>query len=127
MRPGVIGERDPGHGGVPSLAQGPHAGGRAVRMSHDAAAGRDDQVGRAEPRVGAGSLLCAIWPDEKTGITVHGLWSNSGVRQARAEAITLSSDSENLFCRPLTCMWSAPASRQIFCHATIGPAEQRMP
>ena len=26
---------------------------------------------------------------------------------------------------PLTCMWSAPARRQIFCQAVIGPAEHR--
>ena len=60
----------------------------------------------------------ADWPEENTGITVHGLSSNIGVRQACAEVITLSSSSENLFCSPLTCMWSAPASRHSFCQAT---------
>ena len=37
---------------------------------------------------GACLMVC---PDENTGITVHGLCANIGVRQARADAITLSS------------------------------------
>ena len=37
---------------------------------------------------------------------------NIGVRQARAEAITDSSGSQNLLRRPLTWVWSMPASRQ---------------
>src|SRR4029077_14818886 len=60
----------------------------------------------------------ADWPDENTGITVYGFFAKRGVRHARADSMTLSSGSENLFASPFTCMWSAPASRQIFCHAT---------
>ena len=85
-------------------------------MSHDAAARREDQVGRAERRIGA-ARLTPVWPEEKTGIASAGLSGNSGVRQARADAITLSSGSQNLLASPLTCMWSAPARRQIFCQA----------
>ena len=71
-----------------------------------------------EPRPAKVPGACrTVWPDEKTGIVRHGLSSNIGVRHSRAERITLSSVSENLLARPLTCMWSAPASRQIFCHA----------
>lgn len=50
-------------------------------------------------------------------MAMQGLLANIGVRHSRADAMTLSSDSENLFCRPLTCMWSAPARRQNFCQA----------
>lgn len=67
-------------------------------------------------QVGAACLAdCA---DENTGITTHGFDSNIGVRQARADAITLSSGSQNLLAMPLTCMWSAPARRHSFCQAT---------
>ena len=59
-----------------------------------------------------------VCPDENTGMQRHGLSGNIGVRHSRAEAMTLSSVSENLLSSPLTCMWSAPASRQIFCQAT---------
>jgi hypothetical protein len=53
----VIGERDSRHGGVPGFPQGRHAGRRAAWMGHNAATGRDNQVGRPEPRIGAGGLL----------------------------------------------------------------------
>ena len=65
------------------------------------------------------SQTCAAdWPEEKTGMTVQGFAANIGVRQARAERMTLSSGSQNLLRRPLTCMWSAPASRQSLDQAT---------
>ena len=58
--------------------------------------------------------------DEKTGIASQPRPSpgNIGDRHARAEAKTESSDSQNLLRSPLTCMWSAPASRHSFCQAT---------
>ena len=49
---------------------------------------------------------------------MQGVLGDIGVRHSRAEAMTLSSFSQNLLPRPLTCMWSAPASRQSFCQAT---------
>ena len=65
------------------------------------------------------SWACAAdWPEEKTGITVQGLLANIGVSIERAERMTLSSGSQNLLRRPLTCRWSAPASRQIFGQGT---------
>ena len=58
-----------------------------------------------EPRPAYVPGACrADWPEEKTGIVRQGLASNIGARQARAETITLSSSSENLLCKPLTCM-----------------------
>jgi hypothetical protein len=65
-----------------------------------------------------GATCMADCADEKTGITRQGLSANIGVRQARAEASTLSSGSQNLLASPLTCMWSAPARRHSFCQAT---------
>ena len=40
-----------------------------------------------------------------------------GLRRLAHDVTTLSSVSLNLLPIPLTCMWSAPASRQILCHA----------
>src|ERR1039458_7826593 len=62
----------------------------------------------------------ADWPEEKTGMISHPGegGGNIGVRQARAEAMTDSSDSQNLLRRPLTWVWSTPARRHNFWNAT---------
>ena len=44
-------------------------------------------------------------------MTKAGADSLSGVRQARAESIDDAPSSANLLRSPLTCMWSAPATR----------------
>lgn len=76
------------------------------------------KIRSVEPSARQVGAACAdVWPEENTGIAMHGLCANIGVSAAFADVTTLSSVSLNLLPIPLTCMWSAPASRQILCHA----------
>jgi hypothetical protein len=62
-----------------------------------------------------GAACSPVWPELNTGIAAIGSAASSGRSTARAAAITLSSLSLNLLARPLTCRWSAPASRHSAC------------
>ena len=58
----MVGNRHAGHGRVPGLAHGGHAGGDAARVAQDAAAGGVDQVGGAQRgTVLAAALLCSAF------------------------------------------------------------------
>jgi hypothetical protein len=97
------------HRRVPRLPQRGDTCRDTARMAEDAAAlGSTDLIFAAATR--------PVWPELNTGIATIGAASHSGASTARADAITLSSLSLNLLPRPLTCRWSAPASRQSCCH-----------
>ena len=68
------------------------------------------------PRLAIDATGVMLWPPGK-GLAGIPRVESFLVNAALADLTTLSSVSLNLLPMPLTCMWSAPASRQILCQA----------